>query len=74
MNKDEYFYKVSKVKGREYLQIWKRINGGSKDKAVLIRTVGNAHKLNTLLVRLQNIENQTNKIAENLTNLTEGNK
>lgn len=48
----EYFFKFSVVKGRRYLQIWKREDGVE----VYVLTAGNPDALYKKLVRLSDLE------------------
>lgn len=73
-SKEEFFYKVSKVNGKEYLQIWKRINGSSKDRSVFVMSCGTAKKLHNVLVRANEKDLLTKQIGETLTNFSEGKK
>jgi hypothetical protein len=66
------YYKLSKVRNSngeqvEYLQIWE---GEAKGQGKLIRTVGRAEKLLTLLVRADRFEKLTKDYPEILTKLT----
>ena len=62
--KDNYFLKKSKVKGRDYFQIWR--NGD------FIKTAGSPESIYRKLVRLEELEKKTNLLKENLTNLAKG--
>jgi hypothetical protein len=67
-----YYYKLSKVKNSkgktvEYLQIWE---GEAKGQGKLIRTVGRAEKLLTLLVSADRFEGMTKEYPEIMTKLT----
>lgn len=46
--KQGYYYKISKVKGNSYLQIWK--------DGKFVRSCGSAKKLEEKLVRLENMK------------------
>ena len=54
---NKYYYKLSKVKGQTYLQIWERKE--SKDK--MVQHCGSAKKLHNKLVRLKNIEDDVQR-------------
>lgn len=59
--KQDYYYKVSKVKGNTYLQIWQY--------GKFIRSCGSAIKLNEKLVRLEELEFKDKTKLKNKTNI-----
>ena len=67
----KYIFKISKVKGNEYLQIFK---GNSTFDMTYIRSAGSAAKLVKALERLDELLELTNKYPELLTNFQEQKK
>ena len=51
-----YYYKITKVKGKSYLQIWDR----KEPRDIMLIHVGPAEKLYNKLVKLENIETAQN--------------
>jgi hypothetical protein len=64
--KENYFFMISKVKGREYLQIWKGQNTNHRE---FVKQVGSAEKLVKALEQLDNWNNLTKKYPGILTKL-----
>ena len=66
ISKPKYYYKESKVKGKIYMQIWKKEN----NKHHYVMSLGPAEKL----VKLLELKEQTNNICKIPTNFHEEKK
>jgi hypothetical protein len=65
----DYYFKINKTNGTEYVQIWKRVPGG-KDEYV--DSVGSPKKALSILVELKKLKEQTKKYEEILTKNVRG--